>query len=936
MWDVVSRLFKRRLHAEQNAGKLEEVESALRLSQQRLEFAVQGSNDGLWDWNVTTDDVFYSPRFKELLGYKDHEMDNVLDAWKSRLHPDDLYPTMAAVDRHLKQREPYDVEYRLRTKSEGYRWFRARGQAIWDEDGNAKRMAGSITDIAARKQAEEELRGSQRLYLSLVENLPVYLIRKNLDGHFTFANQAFCELLGKSRDELVGTTDFDYYECELAEKYRRDDQWVAETGRCFEDIEENDDGKDRRFFEVRKTPVYDADGRIDGTQAIFWDVTDRKQAELALQEAKEAAEEANRAKSEFLANMSHEIRTPLNAVIGMTELVLETKLTPHQRDCLSTALEAGESLLSVINQILDFSKIEARQLEIDPVRFELREMIGNTLKSMALRAHRKGIELAWRVADGTPDVLVGDRTRLRQIIVNLVGNAIKFTKQGEVILNVDAERRVNGEIDLKFSVSDTGIGISPDKLEKIFEAFQQADNSMTRKFGGTGLGLAISTRLAELMGGRVWVESNVGQGSTFHFIVHLKVEQDMAAETSFDATTFQGTPALIVDDNATNRQILEEILAAWGMSVDSVDSGQAALSYLHRLLQQEQRLPLLVTDVNMPEMDGFALSEEIRADPALRNIKIIMLTSRGSGDYARYAELGVIAHLIKPVKQSELFDAVAAATGAIVASTAAEGGEAESSGLSSLRVLLAEDGVANQKLAVGVLEKWGHAVTVANDGKEAVDYWAKEDFDLILMDIQMPEMDGFEATAMIRQQERSRGRRTPIVAMTAHAMAGDKEKCLEAGMDGYVAKPMRQQALLDAIEPLFRKQAPAAKEAEETESQPTKLDMSTALESVENDESLLRVVLDAMLEETPRLVEELQQAIRYADAPTVQRVAHTIKGTLRLFPDQPARDLALRLEEMGRDDSLEGATDVFDALRVATEDFCKQLREALGGQKSDD
>jgi PAS domain S-box-containing protein len=912
--------------------RLKETEQALRNSEQRFELALRGAADGLWDWDVQTDAVYYSPRFKQLLGYRPEEFADNFEQWKVTVHPDDLYATLQAIDRHLNERVPYEVEYRLRTKTGAFRWFRACGQAVWDETGKATRMAGSLSDITDRRTAEEELQASQRLYLSLVENLPVHLFRKDLQGRFTFANQAFCRLLGRPQHEILGTTDFDYYPQDLAEKYRHDDEWVVTTGRLFEDIEENADGEALRFVEVIKTPVHDAAGRIDGIQAIFWDVTDRKQAELALQEAKESAEAASRAKSEFLANMSHEIRTPMNAIIGMTELALETDLAPNQRECLETVLEAGESLLVIINQILDFSKIESGRIELDTVSFELREVLGATMKSFGLRPHRKGLELAWRVAEEVPDRLIGDPTRLRQIIVNLVGNAIKFTEHGEVVLSVTQVVLAGGQIELMFAVSDTGIGIPADKVDVIFDEFQQADTSTTRRFGGTGLGLAICSRLAHLMGGRIWVESQVGQGSTFYFTVRVQPDVEARPETVIEPAAIEGRAVLVVDDNTTNRRILNDILSGWGMQVECLASGPQALEHLRSRRESGKPMPLLITDVDMPEMDGFALAESIRSEPSLRETIIVMLTSRGSGDLAVYARLGVAAHLVKPVKQSELFDAVARACGAEVPRATVDQADS-TAGMRPLSILLAEDGIANQKLAIGVLTKWGHSVEVAEDGKQAIRAWEQGDFDLVLMDVQMPEMDGLEATRQIRDRERGTGQHTAIVAMTAHAMTGDREKCLAAGMDGYVSKPVRKQELYEAIVPLIpgvERAEPNSPDGESGEQEATMtLDLTTALDATDGDVDLLKEVIRAFLDEAPQLAAELEQAVHAGDGDTVQRAAHTIKGAVRLFPDCPVRDAAENLEQMGRDQDLAQAEAALTRLKARLDDLLAQMRSFL-------
>ena len=791
-----------------NIARLMETEDALRVSQERFQLASEASANGLWDWDIKNNTVYYAPRFKELLGVTDHEMDNSVDAWKSRLHPEDLGATLAAVEAHFVNRIPYRVRYRLRCKWDNYRWFHARGQAIWDSAGQATRMVGSITDITEQIDAELAQESSQRLYLSLVENLPVFLIRKDIQGRFTFANQAYCKQLGKTMDEIRGTTDFDHYPRELAEKYQKDDMQVIETGKPFVDVEVNVDATGHHHFEVRKTQVTDASSKVIGTQLICWDVTDRKSAEVALIEAKQVAETANRAKSDFLANMSHEIRTPMNAIIGMTELVLESQLAPDQREYLVNVMEAGESLLTIINEILDFSKIEAGRLQLENTRFELREMLGSALKSLGVRAHRKGLELIWQCSPDVPDFVLGDPTRLRQIVFNLVGNAIKFTNQGEVLLSVRMSPNDRSGSMLEFSVTDSGIGIAIEDQQKIFEAFQQADASTTRQFGGTGLGLAISRRLVQLMGGDIEVESKIGQGSVFRFVARFERADDQSQDMVIDSSKLQEMSVLIVDDNATNRRILVEVLGAWGLKVHAVESGQLALDYLRALPGSdtssnsgELRIPILITDFQMPKMDGLMLASEIRRDPRLQDMKIVVLSS-SPGIQSQWDAIGISALLYKPIKQSELFDALTRTAGTRMQVSIVNKIEPES--IRPLHILLAEDGLANQKLAVGLLKRWGHRVNIAETGAEAVDKWASDHFDVILMDVQMPVMDGLEATRRIRSREAGTGKHIPIVAVTAHAMTGDREKCLDAGMDGYVTKPFKKQILYDALLPLVK------------------------------------------------------------------------------------------------------------------------------------
>ncbi|MDA0284816.1 MAG: response regulator, partial [Planctomycetota bacterium] len=669
--------------------------------------------------------------------------------------------------------------------------------------------------------------------------------------------------------------------------------------------------------------------------------TRAKNAELRAANLK--VEEAMEARSRFFARMSHEIRTPMTGILGMLEQLGLSKLNTDQAWLLRTVTNSAESLITIINDILDFSKIEARKMELENIGFRLRDDICDCMDILAFRAHAKGLELAFHVESDVPDSLIGDPGRLRQILVNLVGNSIKFTATGEVVVHVSTLSRSDDSVELQFSVTDTGVGIPKEKQARMFEAFEQADTSTTREYGGTGLGLAISRQLIELMQGDVHIESEVGKGTTFSFTVKLGIDSYPVVEQRIEKEFLKGLPVLIVDDNATNRMILEEVSHAWGMVPTSADGVDPAIQALERAHHSGSPIQLVLTDMYMPQRDGMDLLQWIRQRPEFSSVPVLILSSGPTAEHrARAAELDVAAYLTKPVRQSSLFDAIATAfeeKGTLASAVRADAAATESTDGRSLNLLLAEDNPVNQLTATTMLGKLGHTVTVANNGREALEQINNQEFDVVFMDVQMPEMDGMAATAAIRVSEKVSGKHMPIVAMTAHAMKGDRERCIEAGMDDYISKPIRRvelKSVLQAIIDRFLTVADADQEFSMTSegsntSNRSVFDATGLMDEFDGDKDMLSRMLEIFQRDCDERLPRLRAAVEAGDAAAVTAEAHAFKGGVGNFFATASFQTAQILETMGHSGDVTQAGPVLAKL----ESEMTELISALVGLTED-
>ncbi|HUG89719.1 MAG TPA: response regulator [Planctomycetaceae bacterium] len=790
-----------------------------------------------------------------------------------------------------------------------------------------------INDISERRRSEVQ---KARL-AALVESSPDAIIIQTLAGTITDWNSGAERAYGYTANEAVGQHISlimpDGREAECADIRARLAQ--GERLEQFETVRVRKDGR-HVHASLTISPIRNSLAEITRIATIERDVTRRIQIEDELRVAMERAEAGSRAQAEFLTNVSHELRTPMNAIIGMTDLALDEDLSAEVRDYLETARGSAEVLLELLNEVLDFSKLESGEFELDAELFSLSELLEATLKALALKAYEKGLELACDLAPGIPDRLIGDPLRLRQIVTNLAGNAIKFTHQGEILISVEPMALLEEEIRLKFSVRDSGIGIPKEDQQRVFQPFTQVDSSITRNYSGTGLGLAISTQLINRMGGRIWLDSEVGQGSTFHFTAQFGLTADApqsdAALAAEHVEDLRGLPVLVVDDNETSRRIVERCLSNWSMEPVAVADGRTALEAMRDAARSGRRFPLVILDALMPEMDGFMLADQIRQDPALAEATILMLSSADRQAFReRCRDLPIRAFLEKPVTQSDLLDSIVTALGgALPEEPRRESDRDEFPRGEPLSLLVVEDTPANQKVVVRMLERRGHAVQVAHNGREAIDLLSQCEFDLVLMDVQMPIMDGFQATAAIRAMRDEQFRNVPIVAMTAHAMKGDRERCLAAGMDAYIAKPINARRLIRIVERLAagsRFTLAAAGDSMTWDSETPlplnsrppgeapPIDVAKALKRLDGDRNLLTDMAGFFNEDAPELLRKIELSLERGDAQCVQRSAHSLKGLAANFNADRAVAAAFDLEQLGESGDLSHAVVMYRRLR---------------------
>ena len=952
--------------------------------------------------------VYMSPQVENVLGYEARRFVEDPELWDRLIHPEDVAGVVAEDKRTDETGEPFDMEYRMMARDGSPVWVRESAVLTSDEAGRPLYWQGIMQDISRRKRAEEEIRKLNKTLEKRVEERTAELegvlaelreseerharvVEGSNDGIFDwnirtgelYWNDRLFEMFGLDRSKFTPTFEGFLGLVHIDDRQRLLDSISAhlERGTEFDtELRYGNSGKEPRVCVTRGKAQRDQNGLPSRMAGIATDITERKRAEeevrrlnetleervrerteqltaiiAELEGAREAAEAASRAKGEFLANMSHEIRTPMNGVIGMTGLLLETDLSAEQREYAETVRTSGENLLTIINDILDFSKIEAGKLDLETMDFDLRSVVEETIGLFAEQAHNKGLELASLIEHGVPDALKGDAGRIRQVLVNLLGNAVKFTEAGDVVLRGDLVEENEARATVRFEVRDTGIGMTNGQRARLFQSFSQADASTTRRFGGTGLGLAISKQLVEMMGGEIGVESAPGQGSVFWFTLRLEKQPEGAPRrASSRRDGLRGLRVLVVDDNETNRNILREHILSWGMKNGTAEGGLRALRMLREAADDGDPYDVALLDMQMPGMDGMELASRIRSEPPIAHTQLVLLTSSGlRGEAEQARRVGFAAYLTKPVRQSKLYDVIATVMDASPPDEGAETGPAHQAPIVTLHsiesarararerrvrahVLVAEDNQINQKVAVRMLERLGYQADVAANGLEALEALSRVRYAAVLMDVQMPEMDGYEATAEIRRLEEGQDRRTPVIAMTANAMQGDRKETLEAGMDDYVPKPVKAEELEAVLDRWVSKPHEATvpepgkgPDAGENSAQdPIDRNVFAGLRELQADGEgdILGELVELFFADVPPRLVALREAAKAGNARSVEGIAHALKGSCVNMGAVRMGAICAELEEMGRSEDLASAParmslleEEFGRVRVAFE-----------------
>ena len=910
------------------------AEQALRESEERFRTLARATNDAVWDWDLDTNKVWWNEGVFTLFGYVLEQNASDPSWWLDRIHPDDRQAVEAFFFDVVRGTNLSWVdEYRFRCADGSYKDVYDRGYVIRDAEGKATRMIGAMLDITDRKRAVEALRASEERFRNYFELSLTPMAITAPGKNWVRVNGRLCDLLGYRSEELQTRTWADLtYPDDLAADVAQFERMLRGEIEGYS-LEKRFVRRDGNVVHTQLSvrAVRRADGSVDYCLAQLLDITALKQIERELRQAKETAEAANRAKDEFLANVSHEIRTPMNAILGMTELVLDEPLNDDQRQSLKTVKSSADNLLGIINDLLDFSKIEAGKLQLDTCNFSLRAAVTDTLRALAVRAHRKGLELVCNVQPDVPDALIGDAGRLRQVLLNLIGNAIKFTERGDIVVDVEVSPETHPEdkVRVHFTVRDTGVGIPPEKQSTIFRAFEQEDTSTTRRYGGTGLGLTISAQLVALMGGNITLESELGKGSTFAFTVQLgRQAKQPVTVAEAPLVLLRNLRVLVVDDNAANRHIMEKWLRGWQMDPETVGNALSAMDALWHAVSVGRPHTLILLDARMPDNDGLTLAASIRERSELSGSRIIVLTSGDRpGDFGRFRELRIDGHLLKPVQQDELLEtiySIMSRTKSADPETPRHGSSPDCSSLTPLRiaplrVLVAEDSEPNAQLMAKLLAKRGHTARLACNGREALDLASAGSFDLLLLDVHMPELDGFEVIRVIRHRERTTGSHLPVIALTARSRKEDRERCLAAGMDDFLSKPIQAEGLWATIDRVMAPAPTADRRGKEL------LNAPVLLAACGSDDTILQELCEGLRTTLPTQLAAIQDAFKNQDAPRLRKSAHKLCGMVAAL-STVASSMASDLEDC----ALHGQFDKAGPLMDQIERVSQELMMLLG------